>query len=323
VTDANLVLGYLDPGSLAGGTMTVSVPAAVAAIEQFVARPLGLSITDAAYGIHRIANAAMASAVRMVTVERGIDPREFSLFAFGGAGPLHAARMAEECSVRDIVVPDGAGVMSAAGLLSADVAVDDVRTQVRDADTADPAQIEVAFGALEAELRADLEAQGAQGVPTEVVREVDVRYKGQAHELAIRVGPGPLDLDELASSFYAVYRDRFGIDRSDPIELVNYRVRLVARVARLEGRPIRGGAPGTPNPTPPSARRAYFPEAGGYVETPVWSRPGMNEGDRLIGPALIESADTTVVVPPGFTARVDEYASLVLSSEPHPASQGG
>ena len=184
VTDANLLLGYLDPAGLAGG-VTLSVDAASRAVTRAVAEPLGIDVIAAARGIHDIVNANMAAAIRVVTVQRGIDPRDFTLVAFGGAGPMHAVRLAQMFGIRSVAVPFAAGVASAVGLVGADLGVELVQTRIVDLADADAAELEAAFGELTAQARAELaEEPGATFI---VTRSADVRYRGQAYHLTVPV----------------------------------------------------------------------------------------------------------------------------------------
>ncbi|MFI7700725.1 hydantoinase/oxoprolinase family protein [Nonomuraea sp. NPDC049480] len=295
VTDANLVLGYL-----ASASIPLSPPLADKALDR-LAGPLGVSREQAAYAVHEIVSASMASAVHVVTVQRGIDPRGFALVAFGGAGPMHAARVAERFGISTVVVPAYCGVASAAGLLAGDLSTDRVLSRL----DADP---EAVFTELAAEASSDLGVSlGDPGV--RVLRSVDVRFKGQSHDLT--VGWSPLR-DVLAARFFERYRQVYGIAQEGEIELVSYRIRVTTPAE--QHRPAAGAAGGgtaEPAPPPSTARRAYFPETGGYVEIPVHTRDTMD--GPLQGPAIIEDAESTIVVPPAWTATLTGSRAVHLT----------
>ncbi|WP_433254913.1 hydantoinase/oxoprolinase family protein [Streptosporangium sp. CA-135522] len=299
VTDADLVLGYLDPASFAAGTMPLSRDLAVKAVDRHLAGPLGVSRAEAAYAVHEIANASMASAVHVVTVQRGINPAGFAMVAFGGAGPMHAARVASRFGISTVVVPAHCGVGSAVGLLSGDLSTD----RVLSALDADPGQV---FASLAEAAARDLGVRpDSPGVS--VARSADVRFAGQAHELTVPWADSP---DELAGRFFARYRQVYGIAQEGPTEVVSYRVRLTQAVRRPPAEPV---GTGSASPRARTARRAaYFPEAGGYVPVPVLTRASVAAGG-LTGPAIVEDAESTIVVPPGWAARLDGSGAVILT----------
>ncbi|NUS02413.1 MAG: hydantoinase/oxoprolinase family protein [Nonomuraea sp.] len=289
VTDANLVLGYLSSASI-----PLSPPLAAKALDG-LAGPLGVSREAAAHAVHEIVSASMASAVHVVTVQRGIDPRGFTLVAFGGAGPMHAARVAERFGIATVLVPAHCGVASAAGLLAGALSTDRVLSRL---DAGDPEPI---FRTLAAEAAADL---GLPASELRVTRSVDVRFKGQSHDLTLEWTPSR---DRLASRFFARYARVYGIAQEGEIELVGYRVRVTAPAPVTPGvqpRSVTGAAPGR--------RRAYFPEAGGYTDVPVHTRETVAD---LAGPAVIEDAGSTIVVPPGWRAALDAGHAVRLTGD--------
>lgn len=315
VTDANLILGYLDPATFAGGTMSLAADLAEKAIDQRLAGPLGVDRAVAAHAVHELANATMGAAVHVVTVQRGIDPRNFAVVAFGGAGPMHAARVAERFDINTVIVPPSCGVGSAVGLLASDLSTDRVLTHVVPAADADLGEIERVFTQLAAfgadDLQVELDAPGV-----EVERSADVRFHGQAHELTVSVPHGPIDakaLEELRDEFAARYREAYGIAMTGPIELVSLRV----RVTRVVDKVPLGRRPDSADPkaTPSGSRPAWFPEHGDYRETPVYERGRLAPGHQLNGPAVVEDRESTVVVPPGWQVGVDTNFNIVLSKE--------
>ncbi|MFL6242005.1 MAG: hydantoinase/oxoprolinase family protein [Acidimicrobiia bacterium] len=312
VTDANLLLGYLDPAGLAGGVI-LDADLAAAAVGQSVAATLGVDVPGAAHAIHEIVNETMASAIRVVTVQRGIDPRGFTLVGFGGAGPMHVARLAAAFGIQSVVVPWAAGVGSAIGLVSSDLTVDLVQTRILDLEHADASALTELFDELEARGRKELDDAGATFVMT---RSADMRFHGQAHQLTVSVPDGPLgdeDLSGLAKRFHEVYRRTYGIDADAPAQLVNARVRVVRVVDKLSPRP-HPVAERDANVALASERAASFVEVGGFTTTPVFDWSRLEPGSRLVGPAIVEGADATIVVPPGYSAAVDRWRNVLLAS---------
>ena len=308
VTDANLLLGYLNPVALAGG-VTLSVELSEAAIDK-VAGPLVLTRPETARAIHEVVNANMAAAIRVVTVQRGIDPRGFTLVGFGGAGPMHVARLAETFNITSVAVPFGAGVASAIGLMTSDLSVDEVRTRLMDEAEMDAAVVTAIYDELVEVGRSKLPPGDDSALVT--VRSADVRYRGQAHQLTVPVPDGVLSGDDLATvvkTFGEHYRQTYGIEADAPVQLVNYRVRVIRIVDKYQPAP----SPEAPESGHISQRRVYFPELGGYVDTPVHHWLDLRPGNHVQGPAIIEGPDTTVVVPSAFEATVDQWRSVLLT----------
>ena len=310
VTDADLVLGYLDPAFFLGGAMRLDLDGARAAIRAQVAEPLGLSVEEAAWGIHQIVNEGMASAARVHTLERGRDPRTLPLFAFGGAGPVHGERVARALGSPRLVVPAGAGVMSAIGFLGAPLAFDFVRSAPGRLDRLDWARVSGLLAEMEAEGEALL---GEAGVPAAQVahrRTGDLRYLGQGHEVRVTLPPGPLDADHLPAlrqAFEAEYRRLFGRGGPPvPLEAVSWRVVSSGPRPSLarQGRGQGGGE------ARKGSRRAWVPELGGWADITVWDRYRLGEGAELVGPAVVEERESTVVVGPGSVCRVDGHGNL-------------
>ncbi len=312
VTDADVVLGYLDPGFLLGGRMRIEPARSEAAIREHVARPLGLDVDAAAAGIHEIANASMASAIRIVTVERGVDPRELSMVAFGGAGPVHAVRVASEYEIPAVIVPPRPGVSSALGLLVSDATADELRTRILDGDAVQPAGLDAIFAGLESRARARLQKEGIDAGAIELQRSAELRFRFQAHTLPVPVPARrltPADIERAAGAFRDAYAGLYGVRPADPVQWVGYRVRATGRLGRYELRPQPRHTRGEPRP---AARRAHFAELGGYVDTPVYARDELAPGFRCEGPAIVEEPTSTCVIPPGHAATVDAFGSLVI-----------
>jgi N-methylhydantoinase A len=307
VTDANLVLGRLSPKGLLGGEMALDLLKARDAV-QTLAGALGLSVVEAARGIVRVVNANMARALRLVTVERGVDPSGLALLPFGGAGPLHASALARELGMRTILVPPAPGILCALGLLVEDLRVDRVRTWVGRLDERALPALEAGFRALEAEAAAWLDREAVPAERRRLSRWLDLRYEGQNYELLVpapeRLGADAA-LGTLRRGFLAQHEETYGFAAPDePIQVVN--LRLVAR-----GLPT---VPAMPPPEPPRGDAAValvdrrvvdFAEGGGPLDCPVYDRARLGPGHRLDGPAVLEQFDSTTLVYPGQTARVD------------------
>lgn len=314
VTDADLVLGYLDPAFFLGGQMSLDPEAAMAAIKARLAERLGIDPVQAAWGIHRVVNENMAAAARVHAVERGKDLRGFTLFGFGGAGPVHAYRVAEILKVDRMMIPLGAGVASAFGFLVAPLAFDFVRTDYARLDEIDWAGVNRLFAEMEAEGRAIL-AQG--GVPAEQItyrRTCDMRYWRQGSEVAVAIPGGqlgPASAPAVQTAFDRVYTALYGRTNPDaPVEALNWRVTVSGPCpeVRLAGT----GAAAATGGSLKARRSAYFPELGGYVDTPVHDRYRLIPGDTMAGPAIIEERESTTVIGPRGVVSVDPYLNLVM-----------
>ena len=304
VTDADLVLGYLNPDYFLGGRMAIRADLAHAALAG-LAEPMGLAPSEAAAGVYEVVNATMAAAVRVVTLERGIDPRDFTLLASGGAAGAHVVRLAEEFGIAAVVIPANPGVGSAVGLLASDVVTDHVRTQVIDSVDVDADAIEAIYAELEAVAAAEIGTEGFAADEIVLEREIDVRYHHQAHELTV-----PLqgcDLNGAASAFDDLYEQLYGIRQADPVEFVNYRVRVIGPVPKPDWSTDEVAA-GPPEPH--SHRPAWF--GGSMADTPVYRRDTLQPGHTITGPAIIEEPSSTVVVPPNWSASTNRWLSLVL-----------
>ncbi len=316
VTDADLVLGYLNQTALLGGALPVHLDRARAAIETHVARPLGLGILESAAGIVDVVNASMAAALRVVSVERGYDPREFSLVAFGGAGPVHAARLAQELEIPTVVVPPIPGGFSALGLVASDLKRDYAKTFYARLDTASLAEITAVYEAMEGAARAMLRGAGVPESRWEITRAADLRYPRQAYELTVPVVAGPITratLARLAADFHDKHRMTYGhASAQEAVQLVNLRLSAVGRLDGLDlTRPLPSAAPPAA-----SARDVYFQETG-LARCDVVSRDGLEAGHGQPGPVIIEAMDTTVVVPPGWRFRVDARGVILLEAIAH------
>lgn len=315
VTDANVVLRMLNPEYLLNGQMKIDREASVDAVRR-LAEPLGLSVEETALGILRVVTANMARAIRVVSVQRGYDPREYALVPFGGAGPLHASRLARELGMRTIVVPEIPGAQSALGLLMTDVKTDFMRTQLTTVSDDSAAALDGVFDELVA--RAD--EWFAEEVVNEdgrsVVRRMDLRYRGQNFELAVEVPPSLRFESGGASSvielFHRAHERVYGYRSEDAaVEVVTFRLEASGSAAHVQ---MHRDQPTSSDPSRAFVedRMACFDPATGYEATPVYDRARLAAGNEIAGPAIVEQMDTTTVLLPGDTCRVDEYRNLVI-----------
>lgn len=313
VTDANVCLGFLNPAALAGGSLKIRKDLAEAAVGRGVAEPLGLDLSAAAHGIRELANVNMARAIRSVTIERGRDPREMTLIAFGGGGPLHAADVARLLGIRRIVAPVLSGVFSAAGMLASNVEHSLVRPLMRRLSDCAPDWLAEVARILGEDGRRILAAEGYGDEAVELKFAADLRYVGQSSELTLPLDLARLagsDLGWLAQAFEAEYRRAYGYSTAEPVEFANLRLTAVGRSdQRLDFAAIRVDQAATAGTT--GRRPVSFNRESGYVHTPLLARGEVGRSPRP-GPALIESYDTTVAVPPGASFYADAIGNVVI-----------
>ena len=321
VTDANLVLGRLNPDYFLGGEIALDVDAAHRAVEKACARPLKLALEKAAHGIVEIANAAMVNALRLVSVRRGHDPRDFVLVAFGGAGPVHANRIAAELQVRTMLVPTSPGIFSATGLLVTDLKHDYSVTLIQRAEELDSGAIEQAFARM---LEMGRDALARESMPPEQMifeRAADMRYCGQSFELTVPLPDQPLLGDVLVEVLQAYHRQHeqaYGFAAPDePVEFVNLRVTAIGVIVKPALRRLERSGRDTAEALT-GRREVYFEETGGPTGCSIYDRYGLPAGVELPGPAIIEERDSTTVVHPGYTARVDDYGNLLVGRRVEP-----
>jgi N-methylhydantoinase A len=300
ITDANLVLGRVGATSFLGGEMPLDLAAATEAVRR-VGEPLGFTGSDGldevAHGILALGTITMASAIKEITIERGLDPRQFVLFAFGGGGPLHASTLAKELQIPEVIVPPEPGIFSALGMLLADARIDETQTFLRPLESAMLPDMETAFGAMAQAIAEALTREvGASGV--RVGRSLHLRFKGQRHFVRTAIADDA-DIPAIRKTFEDIYRQRYGyVEPNSPIEIVSLSVTALADLngpALDQLRPPAGSA-GT---NAPATRAVYFQEAGKRVDTPVYKRANLPPGFASVGPAVIEEYGTSTVVAPG------------------------
>jgi N-methylhydantoinase A len=325
VTDANVALNRLNPNYFLGGAQVLDADKARAAIREKIAGPLGVSVEEAALGIVDILDARMADLVRKVSIGRGYDPRDFVLLAFGGAGPLHVGAYARDVGARQIIIPAHASEFSAWGIAGSDLV--NLR-QVSEPMLApfDPARLNTLYSRLEEEARATLAREGIAEGSISFARYIDMRYRGQIHEVRVPVPSGALGAEQLAKihqTFEDTYNRKYGQGaayRKAGIEARTYQVRGIGRIpkpARVKHERAGTDASAARKET----RDVYF--RGGWRATPVYAREKMQAGNCIRGPALVEAVDTTVLVPPAMSLTIDEYGNMVMREDlpaPEPGS---
>lgn len=313
VTDADLALGYLNPDRFAGGSLRLDPDAARRAIQERVATPLALSLAEAAWGIHLVVNSNMELATRVVSIERGRDPRDLTLVAFGGSGPVHGCRLARALKIPRVILPAAAGVAAALGLLAAEVKFDVARTYVRRIDDVALDHVNAMYREMQTQAEEVMRDSAVAG-PVTIRRSAEARYAGQGYELSVGLPPGelrPEDMVRLRAAFDRAYAARYGYGNpAEQVEIVNWRLSAIGPGRRLEL--PRYSRRGSLDAALAGRRPAYFPEKGGYVETPIYDRDRLFAGALLHGPAIIEERESTTVLPPGCGGHVDERGSLVV-----------
>jgi N-methylhydantoinase A len=324
VTDANLLLGYLDPAFFLGGAMVLDVEAAQRALRCHIAAPLGVDLLPAAWAIHTAVNEHMASAVRVHAAERGADPRALDLIAFGGAGPIHAERLARSLHMRRVVVPLGAGAASSLGLLAAPLSFDFALSLPAVLDALDPAAIAAAYAQMQSPAAAVLQEAGVTPEKAAYRYSCDMRYAGQIYEVSVPFGdkqPWQLSPADLRAQFEAVYRRLYGRDYPEAtVETVTWRLLAMGpRPAfRLQHEDRASGQEYNRDRYDRAAacrgtRLAYAPELGGMVPFSVYNRNGLCPGEELAGPAIVEERESTAIVGPGATATVHADRTLLIT----------
>jgi N-methylhydantoinase A len=318
VTDADLVLGYINSDYFLGGEMKVDAEAARAAIEENVAGRLGMTVAEAAHGIYRLVNANMMGAMRVVTVQRGHDPRDFTLVVSGGTAAIHAIPMAQELRIPRVVIPLTPGTFSAVGLVTADARYDVHRSYVARSSQADPARIRSTYADIAEEAVTRIEELGFARDHIVVRYEADMRYLGQAHEVPVEVpselvsGPDRAALRLLEDLFHQKHERLFGHSSRDAdVEIITLTVTAVGPLPRSKTAEI---AQGTLDPREAfkGIRKAYFPELGGYTDVPTYERSRLKAGNVIAGPSIVEQMDTTIVFPPGQAGTVDTVGNIIV-----------
>ncbi len=323
VTDADLVLGYLNPDYFLGGEMSLNIDASYKAIEETAAKPLGISVVEAAWGIHRLVNENMANAARIHAVEKGIDIRSYAMFANGGAGPVHACNVAALLDLSRVISPVGAGVCSAFGFLVTPLAFDYVRSYHNHLDSVDWSQVMHLFTEMEKEGISVLQGSGIDPEYVQIQRSCEMRYVGQSHEIRVPIPDGELtdgSLETIRNNFSKKYEELYSeASKGMPIETVNWRVVLQGPTPKVSLK--LGGLESGKIPEPENTRKVYFGEDAGYRDTPVYKRSRLSPGMTISGPAIIEERESTLVVTPIYSVTVDPFLNLIIEKGMKQTSQ--
>jgi N-methylhydantoinase A/oxoprolinase/acetone carboxylase beta subunit len=309
VTDANVTLGRLNGEKFLGGGMRLDRDAARAAIDTGIAKPLGLSVEAAAEGLLAVVNANLGAAIRLSLFEKGVDPREFTMIAFGGAAGLHAVAVADETGIRRVVFPQNASTLSAYGILHSDLIHDLVRSRVLDAKPESLGAIEPLLENLVADARARLNADAIPASDSHIELAADMHYKGQAFELTVPMRSLRFDeaaLSALIADFHDLHRERFSYSNpGSAVEIVSLRASAIGRLAKPAAKPPDARDSGQP----PGKRKVWL--AGRWRDVAVWSRDELSLGATIEGPAVIEEAYTSVLLIDGWSCRRDKSGHLV------------
>ncbi|MGD8903965.1 MAG: hydantoinase/oxoprolinase family protein [Anaerolineae bacterium] len=318
VTDANLVLGRLDAAHFLGGRMALDLERARSRMQD-LGRQLSLPLEAAAWGVIRVANSNMERAIRTISIERGHDPREFALVAFGGAGPLHACELAAALRIPRVLIPPHPGVLSALGMVLADVVKDTSQTVMLPAGEADGATLRCLFAQLYERTSAELRAEGLSSDEIVLLPALDMRYVGQSYELRVEI-----DLDaemgEHVNAFHAWHQQRFSYaNHEEPVEIVNLRVKAVGRTAKPRFTHRASGGL-YPDAAQVGHKVVYFadwdaPHAARPIPTALYDRDRLEPGNVVVGPAVLFQLDTTMIVPPGWSATVDGWGNLLVEQQ--------
>ena len=316
ISDANLVLGRLDPHYFLGGEMELDVEGARKAISEKCADPLGLDVIEVAIGIVEIANTAMVDALRSVSIQRGYDPKDFALMAFGGAGPMQANRLAEELEIPTTLIPMSPGIFSAMGLLVTDLKHDYSITVIERTERLDMGKLQESYRDMQEQGRRALLQDGVRPEDIGFLRQVDMRYVGQSYEIPIPLGDTQTDVAHLTSvlqRFHQEHERAYGFSApEEPVEVVTLRLTAVGNIAKPRLRRL-GQDGGDASSARRATRPVYFAETGGFIECPIYDRYRLGSGSAVQGPGVVEEIDSTTVIHPGYVATVDEFGNMFLT----------
>ncbi len=316
VTDANVVLARINPNYILGGRMEIRADIAEKAIEDKISSFSKMSLIEAAAGIIAVVNSNMVRAIRAISVESGLDPREFAVLSFGGAGSLHACAVAQELGIKKIIIPFSAGIFCSVGLLVADIKYDYVKSKIMLAEEDNIGEINLIFDDMIDEGQKMLDKEGIPEGDREYLLKIDARYKRQNHELQIALPENRLNekvLRSIINQFHQEHLKNYGYyDEEQPIELISYRVNAIGRtpkpkIPKYEINKL------SPSPAPESNRQVYFNATKGFIDCPVYLRDDLFAGHKIIGPAVVEQMDTTIFIDFDWKAEIDEYLNIELT----------
>jgi N-methylhydantoinase A len=317
ITDANVILGRIDPNYFLGGEMRLNPERSRDVIEAKLCQPLKMDLLTAARGIVQVANANMVRGIRVVSVERGYDPRDFTLIPYGGAGPLHAVALAKELKIPKVLVPPIPGILSAMGMLISDIRHDFVLTRIIPVSKASPEVLEPVFQDLEQKALDMLRKEGVTREDSTLLKYVDVRYVGQSFEIRVKFAGGtctPEQIEQLVHDFHGEHEKRYGHkDLNAPVELVNFRVEGIGKRDPIFLREIRSGQANPPSESLKSVRKVYFEEGHAFRDTKIFERERLLAGNVIEGPAIVEESNATTLIHPGMAGKVDPFGAILIT----------
>ncbi|HSB06398.1 MAG TPA: hydantoinase/oxoprolinase family protein [Thermodesulfobacteriota bacterium] len=317
ITDANVIFGRIDPNYFLGGEMRLNPERSREVIEERLCGPLKMDLLTAARGIIQVANANMVRGIRVVSVERGYDPRDFTLIPYGGAGPLHAVALAKELKIPKVLVPPIPGILSAMGMLISDIRHDFVLTRIIPVSKASPEVLEAIFEDLKQRALDMLRWEGVEQKDTILLKYVDVRYVGQSFEIRVKF-EGEVcaaeHIEELVRNFHIEHEKRYGHkDLNAPVELVNFRVEGIGKREPIFLREIPSGTSEPPQESLKSLRKVYFEEHQTFLDTKIFEREKLLAGNVIEGPAIMEESNSTTLIHPGMAGKVDSYGAILIA----------
>ena len=317
ITDANVIFGRIDPNYFLGGEMGLNPERSKEVIEEKLCGPLKMDLLTAARGIIQVANANMVRGIRVVSVERGYDPRDFTLIPYGGAGPLHAVALAKELKIPKVLVPPIPGILSAMGMLISDIRHDFVLTRIIPISKASPDVLEPVFQDLEQKALDMLRREGVERKEATLLKYVDVRYVGQSFEIRVRFDGEVRTSDpiqELVRNFHVEHEKRYGHkDLNAPVELVNFRVEGIGKREPIFLGEIPSGKSDPPQESLKSIRKVYFEENQAFLDTRIFERERLLAGNVIEGPAIVEESNATTLIYPGMGGKVDPYGAILIT----------
>lgn len=317
ITDASVIFGRIDPNYFLGGEMKLNPERSRRVIEEKLCQPLKMDLLTAARGIIQVANANMVRGIRVVSVERGYDPRDFTLIPYGGAGPLHAVALAKELKIPKVLVPPIPGILSAMGMLISDIRHDFVLTRIIPISKASPDVLEPVFQDLQQKALDMLRREGVDREDATLLKYVDVRYVGQSFEIRVKF-EGEVctaeHIEELVRNFHIEHEKRYGHkDLNAPVELVNFRVEGIGKRDPIFLREISSGTSEPPQESRKSLRKVYFEEHQAFLDTKIFEREKLLAGNVIEGPAIIEESNATTLIHPGMAGKVDSYGAILIT----------
>jgi N-methylhydantoinase A len=317
ITDANVILGRIDPDYFLGGEMRLNPKLAKKVIEEKLCGPLKMDLISAALGIVRVANANMVRGIRVVSVERGYDPRDFTLIPYGGAGPLHAVALAKELKIPKVLVPPIPGIFSAMGMLISDIRHDFVLTRIFPTHKVKPEEVEAIFQNLTEKSLEMLRKEGVKEEDTVILKYVDVRYVGQSFEIRINFEGetrNEINIQKLIQTFHNEHERRYGHkDLTSPVEIVNFRVEGIGKRPPIHLKEISSGGTEPPLESLKSIRKVYFEESQTFLNTKIFERERLLAGNVIEGPAIIEEPNATTLIHPGMGGEVNPYGAILIT----------